>query len=145
VQAVHAGIGMDVWAVGAQTARLIEEALALGDELSLSVRQGMPLRFTRHQVRAAFTTHAMHSAAIHCIVARRRHPRVQKSADVVMRATQVEGMLPSEYLPLWREYVAAFGELLEPALRDPGFPAAQRLVRAREARCDHPSPSFLTC
>ncbi len=40
-------------------------------------------------------------------------------------------MLPSEYLPLWREYVAGFGELLEPALRDPGFPAAQRLVRAR--------------
>ena len=38
-------------------------------------------------------------------------------------------MLPSEYLPLWREYVTAFGELLEPAVRDPGFPAAQRLVR----------------
>ena len=48
-----------------------------------------------------------------------------------MRATQVEGMLPSEYLPLWREYVTAFGELLEPALRDPSFPAAQRLVRSR--------------
>ena len=51
---MHAGIGMDVWAVDAQTASLIGEALALSDQLSLSVRQGMPLRFTRHQVLAAY-------------------------------------------------------------------------------------------
>ena len=37
-------------------------------------------------------------------------------------------MLPSDYAPLWREYVAAFGDLVKPASRDPDFPAAQRLV-----------------
>ena len=56
LQATHAGIGVDVWAVDAQTAHIIEEALALGDELTLSVRQGMPLRFSRHQVMAAFVS-----------------------------------------------------------------------------------------
>ena len=55
-----------------------------------------------------------------------------------MSVPQVENMLPSEYTSLWREYVAAFSDLLEPASRDPGFPAAQRLVSA--ATCSSVPP-----
>ena len=51
-QEVHAGIGMDVWVVDAQSARLIKDALAVDDELTLTVRPGTPQRFTRHQVKA---------------------------------------------------------------------------------------------
>ena len=40
----------------------------------------------------------------------------------------MENMAPAEYALLWRDYIAAFAELVEPASRDPGFPAAQRLV-----------------
>ena len=57
-KAMHAGIGMDVWAIDPPTARLVEEALALDDELTLSVRQGRPQRLTRHQVQAAYCSHA---------------------------------------------------------------------------------------
>ena len=39
-------------------------------------------------------------------------------------------MEPTEYALLWRDYVAAFAELVDPASRDPTFPAAQRLVGA---------------
>ena len=54
-------------------------------------------------------------------------------------------MLPSEYAPLWRDYVAAFGELVEPASRDPAFPAAQRLVRAEHISMSDETPLASSC
>ena len=72
---MHAGIGMDVWAVDAQATRLIEEALTLGGEMTLSVRQGMPLRFTKHQVLAAYTAPLVYCAATYPCLLWRLHLR----------------------------------------------------------------------
>ena len=58
---------------------------------------------------------------------------------------QVEDLMPSEHASLWREYVAAFGDLLVPASQDPGFPAAQRLVCARQPRADYCICEHLLC
>ena len=60
---------MDVWAVDAQTERHIEETLALGSELTLSVRQGMPQCFTRRQVRTRSHTKTTISHATQFVAA----------------------------------------------------------------------------
>ena len=39
-----------MWTVDEQTGALVREELALGEELTLSVRQGTALRLTKYQV-----------------------------------------------------------------------------------------------